>query len=213
MVRIAIVVEGQTEFEFVSRVLAPGLWEGEVYLFPSLIGRRGGNVSVDSLAADMVGRISSFDYVTSLVDFYGFRGKGDLTCDALEEHINAAVAGRVHRPQVQPRVFAYVQQYEFEGLPFSNVNVFESELIAPDECVEQLRTIRENVSSPEDINDSSDTAPSKRISSLIPNYNKRIDGPLLAGEIGLETIRRECPRFNAWVTRMESLDNTLSRDR
>jgi len=161
----------------------------------------------------MVSHISNFDYVTSLVDFYGFRGKGDLTRDALEEQIDAAIDRRVHRPQVQSRVFAYVQQYEFEGLLFSDVSAFESELIVPDECVEQLRTIRENVSTPEDINDSSDTAPSKRISSLIPNYNKRIDGPLLAEEIGLETIRRECPRFNAWVTRMESRTGTLPTDR
>ena len=93
------------------------------------------------------------------------------------------------------------------------MSAFESELIAPDECVEQLRIIRENFSTPEDINDSSDTAPSKRISNLIPDYNKRIDGPLLAEEIGLSTIRAECPRFNSWIMRMESLSDTLTADR
>ena len=58
---------------------------------------------------------------------------------------------------------------------------------------------------PEDINDSPTTAPSKRIKRLIPSYRKRLDGPPLAAEIGLNGIRSECPRFDAWLHRLESL--------
>ena len=207
MTRIAIVVEGPTELEFVNKVLAPSLWEQEVYLFPMVIGFSGGDVSVDKLVADMVSNLRDFDYVTSLVDFYGFRGKGSLTIDALEERINAEIGRRIHRPEIQLQAFAYVQQYEFEGLLFSDTNVFARTLIVPDGCVEQLQSIRSGFPTPEHINDSRVTAPSKRIESVMPRYIKRVEGPLVAEEIGLNVIRCQCPRFNAWVSRMESLSN------
>ena len=213
MTRIAIVVEGPTELEFVSRVLAPSLWEQEVYLFPTLIGSSGGDVSIAKLAADMVSNLSYFDFVTSLIDFYGFRSKGSLTIDALEECINVEIGRRIHRPEVQLRAFAYVQLYEFEGLLFSETNAFARTLIVPGGCVEQLQTIRSGFPTPEHINDSRVTAPSKRIESVIPRYVKRVDGPLVAEEIGLNAIRRECPRFNVWITRMESLTNALPANR
>ncbi len=69
--------------------------------------------------------------------------------------------------------------------------------------MQQLERIRGKFSTPEDIDDSPDTAPSKRIEALLPRYRKRIDGPLLAQTIGLETIRLECPRFREWMQRLE----------
>ena len=50
------------------------------------------------------------------------------------------------------------------------------------------------------------TPPSKRIKALIPKYNKVLHGPLAAGETGLDSMRNECPRFNGWLSRLESLD-------
>ena len=50
-----------------------------------------------------------------------------------------------------------------------------------------------------------ETAPSKRITQILPHYNKVVHGPQIAQTVGLPTIRRECPRFSAWVTRLESL--------
>ena len=66
--------------------------------------------------------------------------------------------------------------------------------------------IRGQFETPEDINDNPETAPSKRIAGAIPRYNKRLHGPLLTKEISLEIIRDECPRFNDWMTRLESLN-------
>ncbi len=68
-----------------------------------------------------------------------------------------------------------------------------------------MRNIRSQFPSPEDINDNTETAPSKRLSSLMPGYDKRVAGTLIALETGLDTIRAECPRFNKWLTRMEAL--------
>ena len=57
----------------------------------------------------------------------------------------------------------------------------------------------------EDINDNSETAPSKRLVRVFPNYSKRLHGPLVAARIGLPRIRPECPRFADWLDRVERL--------
>ena len=206
MIRLAISVEGQTEEEFVKHFLADHLRGRGVGPEPILFGRArnrsdGGNVSVEQLVQEMIRLLHSFNAVTSLVDFYGFSRKGTKTVDELEEDIRQKL-GRLWHPK---RVFPYIQRHEFEGLLFSDVSVFADLSKAPDGSVEALQNIRSQFQTPEDINDNKDTAPSKRIKKVLPQYNKKVDGPLLAMEIGLDKIRAECPRFNDWVTSLESL--------
>lgn len=209
MIRLAISVEGQTEEEFVKNLLAPHLREKGVEPTPILLGRArgssaGGNVSVEQLTLEMIYLRRSFDAVTSLVDFYGFRRKGNKTVDELEETLRQKL-GHLSHPQ---KVFPYIQQHEFEGLLFSDVSIFSSLVDEPAEsaeAVEALQNIRSQFPTPEDINDNKDTAPSKRIEKVIPRYKKTVDGPLLAMEIGLVKIRAKCPRFDGWVTSLESL--------
>ena len=205
MIRLAISVEGQTEEEFVNRVLADHLRPNGVEPQPVLLGGRGGNVTVERLAREMARLHWSFGFVTSLVDFYGFRDKGRATVDELEKIIDEKVNDNIGHSWDQSRVFAYVQQHEFEGLLFSDVRAFAGLIDAPGSAVATMQAIRSQFPTPEDINDSSDTAPSKRIAALIPRYQKVVDGSVLAAEIGLDAIRAECPRFNAWLTRLESL--------
>ncbi len=205
MIRLAISVEGQTEEEFVNTVLVDHLRPKGVEPQPILLGGSGGDVTVERLARDMARLYWDFDFVTSLVDFYGFRGKGSATVDELEKIIDEKVNDHVRRSWDQSRVFSYVQQHEFEGLLFSDASAFARLIDVPDGAVDALGEIRSQFPTPEDINDNSDTAPSKRIVRLIPRYQKIVDGSLLAEAIGLETIRAACPRFNAWVTRLEAL--------
>lgn len=206
MIRLAISVEGQTEEEFVKQFLAPHLREKGVDPIPILLGSaRGrsasGNVSVEQLALEMTYLRRSFDAVTSLVDFYGFRRKGNKTVDELEEALRQQL-GHLWHPQ---KVFPYIQLHEFEGLLFSDVDAFTKLIGISHTSIQALRNIRLQFKTPEDINDNKDTAPSKRIEKVIPRYKKTVDGPLLAMEIGLVKIRAECPRFNGWVTSLESL--------
>ena len=70
-----------------------------------------------------------------------------------------------------------------------------------------LMTVRAQFPTPEDINDSPATAPSKRIVAVLPRYRKRIHGPDVAERIGLNAIRAECPRFHDLLTRLESLQD------
>ena len=103
MIRLAVSVEGRTEEEFVKAMLADHLRGRGVEPTPILIGRArggsgGGNVSVERLVPEMRDLYWSFDAVTSLVDFYGFRGRGDReTADELEERLGRAAPGRLPR--------------------------------------------------------------------------------------------------------------------
>ena len=64
--------------------------------------------------------------------------------------------------------------------------------------------IRDGFFTPEEINDSPETAPSKRVKQLYASYQKPLMGicqPL--EEIGLAAIRSECPLFDNWVKQLE----------
>ena len=202
MIRLAISVEGETEEEFVKIVLTNHLRAKGVEPYPSLLR---GDVTVEKLASDMARLIWSFNFVTSLVDFYGFRGKGSATVEELEEQIGEAVDKKIARSWNQSRLVPYVQRHEFEGLLFSDVSAFAGLVYANEEAVTELQRVRSRFVTPEDINDSSSTAPGKRIEEAIPRYDKRVDGSQIAMDIGLDAIRAECPRFDRWVTQFESL--------
>ena len=202
MIRLAISVEGPTEEEFVNNILACHLRTKRVEPQPILLN---GNISVERLASDIARLKWNFDRVTSLVDFYGFRDKSTATPEQLEQRIHEAVDTKINRSWDQSHVIPYVQQHEFEGLLFSDVGCFANLIDVSHESIQALQRIRAQFKTPEDINDNNDTAPSKRIGQVIPRYKKIVDSPLLAMEIGLDKIRAECPRFNHWIMRLETL--------
>ena len=205
MIRLAISVEGKTEEEFVKVVLAEHLRAKGVEPQPVLIGT-GGNVTVERLTSDMATLYWNFDAVTSLVDFYGFRDRAGRSVECLERHLFEKVRTRIRRLEWdETKVFPYVQRHEFEGLLFSDVNAFTSVMDVPEGSIAGLCRIRSQFQTPEDIDDGSETAPSKRIARTISMYRKALHGPLIAETIGLDAIREECPRFNQWVERLESL--------
>lgn len=102
------------------------------------------------------------------------------------------------------RFVPFVVMHEFEGLLFSDCARFSSSIGRPD-LEPRFRAIRDEFESPEEINDSPDTAPSKRVEELVPGYDKPLLGTLAVLEIGLARIRQECPHFNDWIKQLESL--------
>jgi hypothetical protein len=101
------------------------------------------------------------------------------------------------------RFVPFVVMHEFEGLLFSDCAAFSRAIYRPDLEV-SLREIRERFTTPEEINDSALTAPSKRIKQLVPSYQKPLLGVLAVLEIGLLRIRKECPHFDGWLNQLES---------
>ena len=204
MIRVAIAVEGSTEEAFVKKILHDYLLvEKDIEVRPI---RLDGNITVQRLASDMARLFWNYNFVTSLVDFYGFKDKGEKTIEELKRDISNETAKRVGQQRWDKRkIFPYIQQYEFEGLLFSNVESFRPIPGVDEECLEKLDQIRQQFETPEHINDSPTTAPSKRLTALIPKYDKVLHGERVAEETGLDGIRNECPRFNGWLNHLESL--------
>jgi oligopeptide/dipeptide ABC transporter ATP-binding protein len=78
-----------------------------------------------------------------------------------------------------------------------------SALNPPSGC--HFHQIRAQFKAPEEINDGETTAPSKRLQSLYPGYDKILFDPLIAQRIGLDKLRQECPHFRDWMSKLEAL--------
>ena len=97
--------------------------------------------------------------------------------------------------------------HEFEAMLFSDCPAFGRGIGRP-HLGGEFQQIRDAFGSPEEIDDSPETAPSKRVESLVRGYEKPLLGTLAALEIGLGTIRHECPHFGSWLDRLEQLPST-----
>lgn len=211
MIRVCIVCEGATEVEFVKSCLTPHLLNHGVNAYPTILqapsGRhRGGRVTVERLARFISHEYHAADRLTTLVDFYGFRDADGRTRKELERAILDDVA--LSTTGFDPRfVRPYVQMHEFEGLLFSDVEQFQYVLDGWDDHVRQtLARIRAQFQTPEDINNSRETAPSKRIIAAFSGsaYSKTEHGPMIAEAIGLPVIRQQCPQFDDWMNMLEA---------
>jgi hypothetical protein len=102
------------------------------------------------------------------------------------------------------RFLPYVMMHEFEALLFSDCERFAQGIGRP-HLAPKFQQIRNDFETPEEIDDSPITAPSKRVEDLVPGYEKPLMGTLAILEIGLESIRAECPHFRSWLERLENL--------
>jgi hypothetical protein len=150
-----------------------------------------------------------------MIDFYGL-GRGfpgtpppaHLTNIQKVEHIERAVkddiCGRIpdFRPDV--RLIPYLSLHEYEGLLFSDPDALAQALTQPN-LAHRFHQIRNHFPTPEDIDDSPETAPSKRILAIHSAYRKVIQGTLAARAVGVDRVRRECPHFRNWIEQLEAL--------
>jgi len=127
-----------------------------------------------------------------------------VTAEAKARCVRDALAEDLKHRVDQRRFVPFVIMHEFEGLLFSDCSAFSRAIFRP-ELETKLQSIRDQFATPEEINDSLETAPSKRVLRLVPGYQKPLLGVLAALEIGLARIRAECPHFNSWLTRLELL--------
>lgn len=74
-----------------------------------------------------------------------------------------------------------------------------------------FQAIVDHCGTPEEIDDSPDSAPSKRIEEILPAYQKPLHGNLAALEIGLCAMRSACPGFRRWLERLENPADSLSK--
>lgn len=191
-----------------------------ICLIPTLVGKpghKGGYFKFERLFIDVRARLlgDKTSYCTTFFDFYGlpenFPGKREaLDCLTLQEKVKCVLGEMSDKlreklgEELLRRFIPYIQMYEFEGLLFSAPNKLAQAIYKPDLKLE-FQQIRDKFTTPEEINNSPFSAPSKRIKALFPEYDKPIHGSLAAIEIGLNTIRSECHIFDSWLKRIEKL--------
>ena len=228
-----IVVEGPSEEGFVKRVIRPhlevlGVWcEARTVTTsrsPEGSRRTGGGdwakwkADIQLYLRDKRPNIR----VTTLFDLYGLPPDFPVPL--------AAPAVQVPRPRIDqleeamersigdPRFFGYLQKHEFEALVLAGLPELETFLEARQDRLGLKRLVDDiRGLAPEEINDGPNTSPSKRLSRFIPSYDpkererftgikgKSVYGPLVTERAGLSRLRELCPRFDAWVAKLEAL--------
>jgi hypothetical protein len=216
MTRVYLLVEGQTEEAFVRELLEPHYARLGLYLTPIIVrtspGYKGGVVSYAKIKPQLqrLCRQDADTHVSTLFDLYAlptdFPGKQDAAYPAngnghqKASFLETRLAEDIELANFIPNLMVH----EFEALLFVEPRKF-AEWTDGYKTVIALGDQAQKYPTPEDINDSPESAPSKRIQKAMPSYQKTFHGPLIACEIGLDAMRKACPHFNEWLVKLESL--------
>lgn len=227
MVRLLVHVEGLTEETFVNDILEPHLCShGYGKVDARQVGnsrqreRRGGIRAWSAVRKDILNHLKEDEgcLATMMVDYYGLPHSGAAAwpgraaaglvqfprrAAVVEAALAADICEALREEAGWCRFAPFVVMHEFEGLLFSDCEAF-SRGIGRSELAPALQSIRDAFATPEEINDSAATAPSKRVETLVPGYRKALFGTLAVQAIGLDAIRAECPHFRGWLERLEA---------
>jgi hypothetical protein len=220
-------VEGETEESFVNDLLRQHLLDcGYERVGARLLGnarlrdRRGGIRGWDSVRREIVRHLTEDPgcVATTMVDFYGLPQSGEKAWPGRAAASSLPVVQKGPRVQAallddladhmtpafdRRRFVPFVVVHEFEGLLFSDCAAF-ARGVYRESLTRALQEIRDQFETPEHIDDSPVSAPSKRVEALIPGYVKPLLGNLAALAIGLESIATACPHFRAWRDGLEA---------
>ena len=230
MKRLHFLVEGPTEKEFVDNLLQDHFIQFGVICDARLIttsrdwsrGKfyKGGIASYGKLRYEIVEAIRNDhggdSYFTTFLDYYGlphdFPGvtaTGATNPRALVASIEGALLNDIQKClpaiNIAQQFVPNIVCHEFEALVLADVMKLESVYIDHHQELLELASQVSQIGDPELVNSRPETAPSKRIIQLIPEYDKNMAGPLATLEIGLPALRQKCAHFNDWMTRLESL--------
>jgi hypothetical protein len=218
MKRIIIICEGETEQEFCVKTLYPHFFSKHFIIQSPLIKKSmGGIVNWKDIKKQIEITLENEPdvFVTMLIDFYGVYTKHkfpnweeskihtnkNTQMDSLEEGMKNSIDEKLRY-----RFIPYIQLHEFEGLLFNDINIFYSQIPKKDLVnINELQSTFAAYENPEMINNSKQTSPSHRLERIISGYNKIVYGNILAEAIGLNNIRLKSPRFNNWISKLESL--------
>ena len=213
MNQVIVLVEGSTEETFIKEVVRPYLQGYDVWMIPTIINTKivkdgknfkGGAVTFGKSSRDLQRILKdSSVYVTTFFDFYR------LGTDFPSQHQmpqNASIYERVAVVEMafekginNERFKAYIQPHEFEALLFADLRGFENNFSDEPDFIEGIKQIIQAFPNPEEINDGATTAPSKRIETLKPKYEKIFHGNMVALENGMGVLLLKCPHFADWI--------------
>jgi len=215
--QLNILVEGQTEETFSKEILSPYFGAHGINVTPIIISTKrlrngikfkGGlsDSNYNSFEADLKRLIHSTPHglVTTFIDYYAlptsFPGYANRVTQPSQIHKVQFLERELAKALDDPGNFIpHIQLHEFEALLFSDMQGFEAIIEDDGNNLAGLRGIVNSHNNPEDINEGALTAPSKRILSFHPRYEKVVEGNLIALEIGIEKFIEKCPHFRKWT--------------
>lgn len=222
MAEVIVFAEGPTEEQFIKRLVAPAVRHLQVFVKPQLLKTsqeaHGGAINFDRLKfnARNTLRQKPDAVLSTFLDLYGL----DTSFPAFEEarlkpdmdsrlvHLRTALHGAIvaHVGCRPERFIPHIQPYEYEGLLFSDPQALAQTEPGWQASFPKLAAVRAAFPTPEHINDSYETKPSRRLEQLLqPSYKKTRHGPLVAERITVVAMERECPHFHGWMNRLRAL--------
>jgi hypothetical protein len=224
--RVLVVVEGSTENIVLRKLVAPHLGAKGVFIYPKIIGEsngKGGSITFNRLVSDMVNLHLQEPgvIVTSFVDYYGRQGTWPSEAEGkakglsaaamaaiLETDLKAAITAHPRLSGARLRLLPYIQVHELEALLYAQPELLAGEVFGEAEKAGLLRADLEGLAHCELLNDSKETAPSRRLENHFGVYQKgrgnTSHARLFAEKAELATIRQVCPRFDTWVRALEN---------
>lgn len=206
MKRVIIYCEGASEETFINNILAPALLASNVLISATSFG----GVSKYSIIRKTIQKLCRSDksaLITTMLDYYGLpqdtpgykdSQKNSTDIYTCVEYVECEMRKDIGENNFLPNLI----MHEYEALLFSDIQAFVYCGLSKKQ-LDELRAIRQAYLTPEHINNSPNTAPSKRILQIYSDYDKVLDGYNVARNIGLDTIRKNCRHFDAWVANLE----------
>jgi hypothetical protein len=230
MVRLYFYVEGQTEQEYVRRVLTTHLWTAGVQVMGAVLaatGRkhghesRGGVIRYEPMRRDLGNLLRQHAGAdvrfTTMFDLYGLHGdfpgwEGAEKQRHLPRERVVTLEKAFAADVADPRFLAHLQLHEFETFLLCDPSYLEFFCDEPAAGIAALRAAVEEKKSPELVNDGDTTAPSKRIIAHFPEYKrlKTTAGVEWAQCVDLAIVRQLCPHFDNWLKALETLGGAPS---
>lgn len=220
-IEVIAVVEGKTEQIFIEKLLAPYLGHKNIGITATQVtkpGQKGGDVRFSRVRKDIGRHLKQRQntYVTTLVDYYGTKewpGLDQLMAShapaEIAEILNASAKSEIRDElpscDVANRFVPYIAVHEFEALLFSDSTILADELKINKSEVDSILI---ECGGPENINNSVETRPSKRLKLLNQRFKKTTTGIAIAERIGIETMREACPLFSSWLGAFEGLQES-----
>ena len=215
MKNVYIYCEGQTEEAFINNVLGPYFANIDIWVYPivcttkrtQLKKYRGGVCDYAKIKKELylICRNHHNEIVTTMFDYYAMPDNTPLIgCNDSDIYTRIEkIENAINKDIGLNNCHFNLSLHEFEGLLFSHPESFG--LIADETVVNKIKETKDAALTPEHINNSPDTAPSKRLETLIPGYAKVKNGSILSQNMGIDVIMENCYHFSSWVKKIISL--------
>ncbi len=229
MINLYIIVEGQSEEKFIKEILSPYFWDKNIYLYPERVitGKdrygnacKGGGNSYHLYKNHIQKRIKQYKnqkdyYFTTMIDLYALPSDFPKLNEAKSYYNDkykyvSFLEDAFYEDIGYGNFLPYIQLHEFETLMFCDIRAVVDELfdLEDEKLYEIIQKDIETYDNIELINDSIDSAPSKRLDRYTDGaYCKRktTAGIGIIKRIDIGIMRSKCKHFNEWIEKIQVL--------